>query len=265
LIELLVVIAIIAILASLLLPALGKAKARAQGIKCAGNLKQLQVAWQMYIDDHSDALPANAAVSGGSDRERWDVAVDSWLRGNAFVDTTTTNLERGVLFPYNQSVGIYRCPADRSTVRDQRRLLRNRSYSMSMYMNFEPNRQDNDYRNCWHRLSEVRSPSPAEALVFIDEHENSIQQSAFGINAPNRWDLFDQPHWSWISFPATRHDAAGCVSFADGHAVVWRWLEANTVRLGRQPPWLVLQPAVPNTDRDLSRFFRGVPQKVPIP
>jgi prepilin-type N-terminal cleavage/methylation domain-containing protein/prepilin-type processing-associated H-X9-DG protein len=266
LIELLVVIAIIAILASLLLPTLAKAKSKAQEIKCLSNIKQLQLCWKMYSEDHSDDLPGNVALNPGDagNRASWAVDSSSWLQGNAWTDTTPTNLQRGVLFPYNQSVGIYRCPADKSTVRDQGKLPRCRSVSMSMYMNYRPDPTDLEYQNCWHKLGQIRNPGPTRAVVFIDENEKSIQQSAFGINAPNHLTLFDAPLWTWISFPATRHNNAGVVSFADGHAEVWRWIEPNTTRISQLNDWTVLKPAVPNSDRDLGRFFKAVPENVPM-
>ncbi len=93
LIELLVVVAIIAILAAMLLPALGKAKAKAQQIGCLGNYRQLQFCWQMYIDDQTDALPGNDAFNSGSGaRGGWIVTGNSWLLGNAWTDTSFTNI-----------------------------------------------------------------------------------------------------------------------------------------------------------------------------
>jgi prepilin-type processing-associated H-X9-DG protein len=77
--------------------------------------------------------------------------------------------------------------------------------------------------------------------------------------------LFGTALWTWISFPATRHNAAGTVSLADGHVGAWRWREANTLHMAGLNTWTVLQPAAPNTDRDLGRFFAAIPQKVPIP
>jgi len=266
LIELLVVIAIIAILAGMLLPALGRAKSRALATACLGNLKQLQLCWQLYVDDNDDRLPGNVALNPGDigSREGWTADPTSWLQGNAWTDTSPVHLQRGVLYPYNHSLGIYRCPADKSTVRDQGRQPRTRSYSMSMYMNFRPDPEDPEHSLCWHTLGQIQRPGPARAAVFIDENEKSIQQSAFGINARNYLTLFDSPLWTWISFPATRHHNAGALSFADGHVELWRWFEPNTARIARLDDWTVLKNAVPSADRDLDRFFGVVPENVPI-
>ncbi len=266
LIELLVVIAIIAILAGMLLPALGRAKSRALATACLGNLKQLQLCWQLYVDDNADRLPGNVALNPGDigSREGWTADPTSWLQGNAWTDATPINLQRGVLYPYNNSLGIYRCPGDKSTVRDQGRQPRTRSYSMSMYMNFRPDPESPEYSLCWHTLGQIQRPGPARAAVFIDENEKSIQQSAFGINARDYLTLFDSALWTWISFPATRHHNAGALSFADGHVELWRWFEPNTAHIARLDDWTVLKEAVPNADRDLGRFFGVVPEQVPV-
>src|SRR5690349_12004363 len=113
LIELLVVIAIIAILAAMLLPVLANAKSKSQDISCRNNLRQLQLCWNMYVDDNNQAMPPmsdwlNAASNGAESRE------PTWAVGDAVNDLTTSNLQRGLLFPYNRSAGIYRCPADKT-------------------------------------------------------------------------------------------------------------------------------------------------------
>lgn len=266
LIELLVVIAVIGILAGMLLPALSRAKTKAQTAGCLNNLKQLQLCWQMYVDDNNDFLPRNVAMNPGNmeNRASWRSDPGSWLQGNAWTDVTFDNIRNGMLFPYNGSVAIYRCPADKSTVRDQGKYPRTRSVSMSMYMNWQPDPEDSGYATCWHRGSQINDPGPSSAAVFIDEHEKSIQQAAFGINAPNSFTLFGSSLWTWVSFPATRHGNAGTLSFADGHAELWRWVEPNTHRVSSLNDWIVMKPAVANTDRDLRRFFMVIPHRVPI-
>lgn len=265
LIELLVVIAIIAILAAMLLPALSRAKSRAQTTGCLNNYRQLQLCWQMYTDENNDGLPANEAVVYIASRTALNTTANSWLRGNAYTDTTLDSIQNGALFSYNRSAGIYKCPADRSAVRDQGLIPRTRSVSMSIYMNAITNPRDTNYRNNWHKISQIVRPGPSSAFVFIDEHEKSIQQSTFAVNAIG-FRLFGTGQWDWISFPVTRHNNGCTFTFADGHAEIWRWKESRTMEISAKPGWIAW-PANRSTgvdDRDLSRIFKAVPEKLPL-
>jgi len=261
LVELLVVIAIIATLAALLLPALATSKAEAQRISCVNNQKQLQLCWQMYVGDNNDLLPRNL-FQAESEQHSYGLT-NSWVTGCAFTDTTPSNIQAGTLFPYNQAPGIYKCPADLSTVSNLGVIPRFRSYTLSFYMNMDPDNSLVDpgdslhvYQYCWHKLGQILKPGPAQALVFVDENEKSIADCEFTLNDPATGALANPllPVWTWDSFPATRHDNGANVSFADGHVETWHWF--------------TVMPASTFTstyagNRDLARFFQAVPQQLP--
>jgi prepilin-type N-terminal cleavage/methylation domain-containing protein/prepilin-type processing-associated H-X9-DG protein len=260
LIELLVVIAIIAILAAMLLPALNKAKVKAQAVACMNNYRQLQFCWSMYVQDENDRLPPNESTSG-SGRAGYSAAAGSWVRGNAWTDVNTTNLQNGLLYVYNKSVGIYKCPSDRSTVRDQRVTPRVRSVSLCIFMNSQAGAGGG--ANCWQKYSQIRNPHPSKAFTFIDEHENSIDNGLFFVSkrtsaTPSSWT------WYWIDFPSMRHGGGCGLSFADGHAEIWKFREAKTYQIGNTDVngladhWLQNQYSVPG-DRDLAKMFDATP------
>ena len=243
LIELLVVIAIIAILAALLLPALARAKFKAQTTNCLSNGKQLQLCWIMYAGDNNDKLinnwsPANdqcgpnAWVSSGS-----QLGVGSWT-GNARLDPTNSALTHGPLFPYNTSVGIYHCPADRSTLQtaDGQPLpqLRWRSYNLSQSVNGYPQGAPDLYQiiPAWTQFAEVRQPPPSALFVFIDESTDTIADAEFG-NPPVGSPWFTQNVW-W-DMPSDRHNQGANLAFADGHVEHWKWKVPKTFHDWVQP------------------------------
>jgi len=251
LIELLVVIAIIAILAGMLLPALSKAKGKTQAIGCLNNYKQLQFAWLMYVDDCQERLPRNEYRDAGGGRG-WESTPGGWVVGNAWSDPDASRIREGSLWCYAPSEGIYKCPADRSTVRDQRRLPRSRSVAMSQYMNGLD--AEAYYAFAWRKLNEIRDPSPTRALVFVDEGEASITDGYFVIgHTSHPWGFVP---WTWYDAPSVRHGKACTVSFADGHGEIWRMIESTTGKAG--------SPGQPNTDRDLKRFYGAIPSRIPI-
>ena len=234
LIELLVVIAIIAILASLLLPALSKAKDKARNIACISNLKQLEVCFHLYVADFDDCLVPNNSVitiSGSGSGGQFAKGVSWCLDEDARTTLTTSNLVNGLLYQYNTQVGIYHCPADRSTLEtdtgEKLPDLRWRSYNMSQSINGYPEYlPDNpalwySWTNLpsWKKFSSIRHPIPAELFVFIDEHEDTILDGQFG--NPPVGGIFQQNIW-W-DMPGNRHNQAANLSFADGHVEHWKW------------------------------------------
>lgn len=224
LIELLVVLAVVALLAALLLPALGRSKDRARTIACQNHLRQLQICWYLYAGDNTDVLPPNNSVyslTSGNPLARGA----SWCPGNARWDVEPTNIQNGLLFPYNRATAIYRCPADRSTVEtpDGQPLPfpRTRSYNMSQSVNGWPEYDPELSRwlPSYKKLTEIRLPVPAQLMVFLDVHEDAIVDSLFGIPAMGIWGDIRE----WWDVPADRHGQGCNLSFADGHVEHWRW------------------------------------------
>lgn len=185
LVELLVVIAIIAILAGLLLPALSKANSKAQSVGCMNNLKQLQLAWQLYADDHDGVMPPNIT---GLDGTMQKALPGSWAVGNAQTDTTSSNIQSGVLYRYLNNPGVYHCPADKSTVRGNAAILRARSYSLDNWLNDDPTAAGFPRANLFPFMKTkfAELSKPAQIFTFIDEHEESIHDGIFlASNPPN--------------------------------------------------------------------------------
>ena len=223
LIELLVVIAIIAVLAAMLLPALSRAKSKATNISCVNQLKQLQLCWQMYATDHNDVLAPNNTTFNFIDRGTTAPGI-AWCPGFVRTDTNASNIENGVLYAYAKSAAIFHCPADRSKVQTasgtKLNLFRTRSYNMSQSVNGYPEYDPLLLTNvpCFKKFAQILDPGPARCMVFIDEHEDTLLDTQFGMATLDYGILY-----TWWDLPANRHDQAANLSFADGHVEHWKW------------------------------------------
>ena len=253
LIELLVVIAIIAILAALLLPSLSRSKSQALTTACLSNMKQLEICWHAYALDYNDVLvPNNSVVGitpGGSGGAL--AAGGSWC----LADPTDVNVQNGMLFEYNRSLGIYRCPADRSTLTDPSGgtpgPLRARSYNMSMSVNGYPEYDwfILNYIPFFKKLTQIRSPNVGNCMVFIDEHEYTLLDAQFGMPT----DFYNGAQ-VWWDMPANRHNQGANLCFADGHAERWKWRVPKVYSTWMQavppeemPDWLRVKASIKQT------------------
>jgi prepilin-type N-terminal cleavage/methylation domain-containing protein/prepilin-type processing-associated H-X9-DG protein len=241
LIELLVVIAIVAILASLLLPVLVKAKAKAQGAMCLSNMRQLGLSWTMYTHDFNDWVPPNSGGSQTDSRLSWVVGFLTLDRGdnlnhqamNNPDNTNTLFLRRSLLWSYHQSQGVWRCPADQalSTLWGIR-LPHVRTMSMNNWVG-EYDATTGRALDPWtsgfksfRKVPEMRNPPPSRLYVFLDERDDSINDGYYVVTMDG---FPDHPaQLNIVDYPSSYHNGAGGFSFADGHAEVHKWLDPRT-------------------------------------
>ncbi len=243
LIELLVVIAIITILASMLLPAMAKAKTKAQGIQCLSNLRQLSLSWIMYADENDDKIPPNNLNATDYSRT-W---VRGWLDNEIAVsdNTNTVFLMNSHLWPYHQSLAVWRCPADRSTSKHGGKdYPRVRSVSMNNWLNSEGAWADQNQFKVIRRISAMIDPPPAKTFVILDEREDRINNGFFVVDMTG-FNPSNPARINLVDMPASYHNGAGGITFADGHAEIKKWLDPRTkpsIKKGKNIPLITANP-----------------------
>ncbi len=235
LIELLVVIAIIAILASLILAGLAKAKGQGQATACLSNLRQFAVAYQMYSSDNGGKLPENAEPDGNEGAD-----TNSWVYGSMKIATDSTNhipLHAGQLFPYLSQFAVFRCPSDISTGNGSPRV---RSYSANAWTGgtvMEKLEQQTPYR-VFVKEADFGATSSSGIWVFIDEHIWTLTYGWFQVTMDNSY--------PFLQLPSSRHNNGYSLNFADGHAETFH----------------LLSPANQVPETELLAFNAGEPAKV---
>lgn len=225
LIELLVVVAVIGMLAGLILPALSKAKGKAQAIRCTSNFRQFGLSFQLYAGDHNESVLPNRDGQNIPLGETW---VEGWLGLPGPDCTNTVYLARSLVAPYLAATEIWRCPIRRNPVVGDSAMPRVRTVSLNGFLG-APVRPPGIAS--YHRLSDITQPVPSDMIVFMEELVDTINDGTFAM----QWDFEECQPAAWIlrDKPGIVHQNGCNISYADGHVGIHRWRDARTLHAPR--------------------------------
>lgn len=249
LIELLVVIAITALLAGLLLPAMDKAKHKAQGIQCLNNHRQLTVAWKLYADDNNDGVPTSTGIPTSANSQPWVTGFLDFDTNNPSNWDVEKDIKKSPLWSYcGNAAGIFKCPADQSRIRPTFGLFKGqivprvRSMSMNTWIGAVDGKGWFEWDKDWtiyRKIGDMVDPGPTRTFVFCDQSEDTMSSGSFYVDMRG---FSEQPEiWRFTGdFPGYYHNLAGGFSFADGHSEIKKWQDSRTtprMLKGESWPW----------------------------
>jgi prepilin-type processing-associated H-X9-DG protein len=239
------------------LTALAGSKAKARGLFCQNNNKQLVTGWLMYADDHSQRLAYNLAGPAARTNLNWAAGTLDWeLTAD---NTNLAGLAESALGSYVvKATAIYRCPSDSVLSTLQRAAgwsSRVRSYSMNASVGdaglLSRSGVNTTNPGCLQFFKLTSLPVPARIFVFLDEHPDSISDGCF----VNRCSY---PEWDRL--PASWHNGAATLSFADGHMETYLWKCRST-----RPPPLPDAACLPMDVSDDPRDFNWIIAHMSVP
>jgi len=233
LIELLVVIAIIVILASMLLPALSRAKDKAKAISCMNGQRQLALAWRLYTVENQGRVPfaSENQYDTSTRAATWVTGKMDWDPGNRSNWDPEADIKNSPLQTYGAgNPQIWKCPSDASFVSvNGRKLPRLRSRAVNLYVGGYGGRYSEGMNNCrlYLKDADMIAPGASDLMIFADVREDSIDWGNFGVNmtgyTPN-----DPTLYAFWDLPAGYHNNGASFAFADGHAESKRWRHPDT-------------------------------------
>jgi len=261
--ELISVLAMLLILGAVQRPSMANTHGKGQVASCLNNHRQLVRAWESYAQDNEGRLVGNldgGNVSTLSNSNRtWVLGWLDFMGGNAFPSTSggLANTNTYLLTQLSPLAGylgrtatVFKCPADTSLSLGTRGDPRVRSISMNSYMG--GNQAYTAGYRVFGKLSEINSPAPSKALVFIDEREDSMNDGTFQI---------DMSGATIVDYPADWHNRGANLSFVDGHTETWRWQDRRTMPQHRQG--LLLAPGVVSANNpDVARIQAATTRRV---